>query len=699
MKMKSRQLKLPYRSVRAAISSSVFIAVVLVLPISHAQQDRQLVQNGSQPVATNVKRIALVIGNGAYTSAPPLKNPPNDARDMAATLRTLGFDVVSGINVNQKDMKRLIREFGIKLKTGGSGLFYYAGHGVQSKGRNYLIPIDADIQSEAEAEDSGVDAGLVLNYMDDAQNGLNIVILDACRNNPFARSFRSATDGLAQVDAPTGTLIAYATAPGRVASDGTAQNGLYTAELLKQMRVPGLSVTDMFMRVRAEVMKQTGNKQVPWEASSLVGAFYFAGSSSDATPVTNTAKIDPVAFELSYWETIKNSTNADDFKAYLARYPQGQFAELAKNRISTLSTPAKPSETSSPVTGGSATELAFWDSVKNSNNASDYRAYLEKYPNGEFAVLAKNRLAPLDIAEKEKANAEELARQIKSFKAKWIRGKDNFSGSLVLASAKSEFVFDDSSQSGKGAFTCGSFQTARLDGSFIREVHASESNPKKDSRINIQAQSDAEARDAFVTMRRICGNAPLPDGATGANALIGTIWRGTSSGGDKRYEFQFLANGVLAWYLKWHEIDYTYPGTWRLNDNTLIMVPDGWEKMEAAVSQNQISGSWAGGQYKFTLTKFDPNPQTLSLAGTVWTGDSPGGDKHYEFRFQSGGIVVWHQKMAQNVTYEGMWSQNGDKVTMNFRGLDDPVLMSIQGNQMTGSWYHGRYQLTVTKVQ
>jgi quercetin dioxygenase-like cupin family protein len=264
---------------------TIFVVLSLALPAigllpwspnqgSHAQQDRQLQQTGSAS-PNSAKRIALVIGNGAYTKAPPLKNPPNDARDMAATLRTLGFDVTSGINTNQRDMKRLIREFGQKLKTGGSGLFYYAGHGVQSKGRNYLIPIDADIQSEAEVEDSGVDASLVLNFMDDAQNGLNIVILDACRNNPFARSFRSATDGLAQVDAPTGTLIAYATAPGRVASDGQGQNGLYTSELLKQMRVPGQSVTDMFMRVRAEVMRQTASKQVPWEASSLVGNFYF----------------------------------------------------------------------------------------------------------------------------------------------------------------------------------------------------------------------------------------------------------------------------------------------------------------------------------------------------------------------------------------------------------------------------------------
>jgi ankyrin repeat protein len=289
----------------------------------------------------------LVIGNGAYTSAPPLRNPPNDARDIAATLKELAFDVTSGINVNQRDFKRLIREFGQKLKAGGSGLFYYAGHGVQSRGRNYLIPVDADIQSEAEVEDSGVDVGLVLNYMDDAQNGLNIVILDACRNNPFSRSFRSVGEGLAQVDAPTGTLIAYATAPGRVASDGAGQNGLYTSELLRHMRVPGLSATEMFMHVRAEVMRRTGNKQVPWEASSLVGAFYFSPSKSVAGAQAGAAAgemINPAAFELSYWDSIKNSTDLKDFQSYIEKYPNGQFVTLAKNRISGLESSAKPVE-------------------------------------------------------------------------------------------------------------------------------------------------------------------------------------------------------------------------------------------------------------------------------------------------------------------------------------------------------------------
>src|SRR6266705_3006907 len=142
--------------------ASLLFAGLLMAASLHAQQDRQLVQNGSQTPSNGAKRLALVIGNGAYTSAPPLRNPPNDAREMAATLKGMGFDVTSGINANQRDMKRLIREFGQKLKGGGSGLFYYAGHGVQSKGRNYLIPIEADIQSEIEVEDAGVDVNLVL---------------------------------------------------------------------------------------------------------------------------------------------------------------------------------------------------------------------------------------------------------------------------------------------------------------------------------------------------------------------------------------------------------------------------------------------------------------------------------------------------------------------------------------------------------
>ena len=416
-------------------------------------------------------------------------------------------------------MKRLIREFGQKLKAGGNGLFYYAGHGVQARGRNYIIPVDADIQSEADVEDSGVDVGLVLNYMDDAQNGLNIVILDACRNNPFSRSFRSASEGLAQVDAPTGTLIAYATAPGRVAADGAGENGLYTSELLQAMRLPGLSATDMFMQVRAEVMKKTGNKQVPWEASSLVGSFYFSGGTNSAgsnavageAPLSG-QKFDAAAFEYNYWDSIKNSTSADDFTAYLAKYPDGQFAALAKNRIKSLegvTKAAEPVPSTSRDTGGAA-EIAFWDSVKNSTSASDYRAYLEKYPNGEFTALAKSRLAPLENAEKEKEKAAEIDRNTKRFDAIlvlegsfWANTYDTvFPQGLLFVTPDSVRITcnsDDASKCFKSwTMSCDVFKSASIKGFEIRGLKAEE------KKYHINTASAARAAEALAAIREVC---------------------------------------------------------------------------------------------------------------------------------------------------------------------------------------------------
>jgi len=234
-------------------------------------------QDRGQAVRKNVadQRIALVIGNGAYAEG-SLANPVNDARDMAATLRQLGFEVLSGEDRSRREMRELIREFGRKIRGGGVGMFYFAGHGVQVDGANYLIPIGAVINGQAEVEYEAVDVGFVLAQMKEAQNWLNIVVLDACRNNPFARSFRSSSRGLASIDARFGTLIAYATAPGSTASDGNGRNGLYTKELLAAMRVPGLKIEDVFKRVRSEVRRQSNNQQIPWEASSVEGDFYFS---------------------------------------------------------------------------------------------------------------------------------------------------------------------------------------------------------------------------------------------------------------------------------------------------------------------------------------------------------------------------------------------------------------------------------------
>ena len=224
-------------------------------------------------------RYALVIGNSAYKDK-PLKNPANDARDMAQALQRLGFDVQLKVDAGMRDMEESIREFGTRLKRGGVGIFYYAGHGIQVQGANYLVPIGARLGSESDAKFECVDAGRVLGKMEDAGNELNIVILDACRNNPFARSFRSVDQGLARMDAPTGSMVAYATAPNSVASDGKGQNGLYTKHLLANIGTPGIPIEEVFKRVRIGVMNDTGKKQVPWESSSVAGYYYIAGGSA-----------------------------------------------------------------------------------------------------------------------------------------------------------------------------------------------------------------------------------------------------------------------------------------------------------------------------------------------------------------------------------------------------------------------------------
>ena len=345
---------------------NLLIGFFVIAPQVSAQTDqgnRQLTQ-GTQPQQNSPSRLALVIGNGGYQFAGKLANPPHDATLVAATLRQLGFEVKSGSNLTQREMKQRIREFGQNLRTnGGVGLFYFAGHGVQAKGHNYLVPVDADIQTEADLEDVAVDLNYVLNLMDDAQNALNIVILDACRNNPFARSFRSAQEGLAQVKAPTGTLIAYATAPDSIAADGTGSNSPYTEELIKQMQASGVLVETMFRRVTEQVSARTNGKQEPWFSANVKGDFYFSGSAtrarmSDAGETdsslrtVSTSKLDPAAIELSYWESIKNSSDIQDFNAYLQKYPDGQFASLARNRIRSFdesSRRASAVDTTTPV--------------------------------------------------------------------------------------------------------------------------------------------------------------------------------------------------------------------------------------------------------------------------------------------------------------------------------------------------------------
>jgi formylglycine-generating enzyme required for sulfatase activity len=237
-------------------------------------------------------RIALVIGNSDYTSG-PLPNPANDAKLIGDALTNLGFDVIARRNADQTTMKRAIQEFGARLEKAGPdsvGLFYYAGHGVQLNGRNYLIPTTARIEREGDVEIEAVSADWVIEQMRYARNRLNIVILDACRNNPFTRSMRSVDHGLATMDAPAGILIAYSTAPGSVAADGAGRNSPYTEALTHAIRDLHEPVEQVFKHVRVGVMSATSGKQVPWESSSLTGDFYFAAPSNVA-PETASALV------------------------------------------------------------------------------------------------------------------------------------------------------------------------------------------------------------------------------------------------------------------------------------------------------------------------------------------------------------------------------------------------------------------------
>lgn len=248
------------------------------------------------PICANENRIALVIGNAAYPST-PLRNPANDAVDVSATLLQLDFEVIHLENATFLEMENAVRKFGSLLKeSSGIGIFFYAGHGLQVNGRNYLLPIDADIQDETEVKHKALDVDFVMGKMELAKNNVNLLILDACRNNPFERRFRSGVGrGLAQMTAPRGTVIWYATRPGKVALDGDGRNSPFTHYLVKTLKEPYMEARKIISQIAID-MYDEGFEQEPWQEGIWLKDFYFISESKIATkdkpPPVETNKAD-----------------------------------------------------------------------------------------------------------------------------------------------------------------------------------------------------------------------------------------------------------------------------------------------------------------------------------------------------------------------------------------------------------------------
>jgi hypothetical protein len=287
------------------------------------------------------KRVALVIGNSAYRNTPPLPNPRNDAVAIADALSTLGFAVQSGFDLDRAATEQALRAFGGALGDADVALFYYAGHGLQVDTRNFLVPIDARLASENDLPFEAVDLTLVLSLME-RRPRINLVFLDACRDNPLAQNLArsmgasrstAVSRGLAIAESGIGTLLVYATQPGNIALDGDGAHSPFTQGLLDYIATPEIEVRQMLSRVRSAVLQATGGKQVPWDHSSLTGDFFFVPRGLAVAPTPEAPAADR---ELAFWAAVKDSRDPADFQAYLDQYPSGTFAALARNRLAAL---------------------------------------------------------------------------------------------------------------------------------------------------------------------------------------------------------------------------------------------------------------------------------------------------------------------------------------------------------------------------
>lgn len=382
------------------------------------------------------QRIALIVGNGAYGDVTALDNPVPDAELMSDTLRAQGFTVTMLTDADQVTLNRAIAQFGRDLRDAGkdaTGLFYYAGHAVQSFGNNYLLPTDASLTNAADLSLVAVPAQAVLRQMFSAKNKTNIVILDACRNNPFDAIPDLNDNGLAEMKSPTGTFLSYSTAPGAVALDGLEGNSPFTKALANQIPKAGLPIEQVFKNVRVEVIEKTNGQQTPWDASSLTGNFVFKAAKQISAEERA---------ELQLWESVKDSTDPVPVVLFMRSYPDSAYigearallarildggesaapadapvaevapaAEEPQQEIAAVTPEPEPTPAPAAPVDTTADQQRLIGIAQSSGTAEDYSAYMEKYPDGIYAEFAAFELKI--IAEKaERAQAAAAAQPV-----------------------------------------------------------------------------------------------------------------------------------------------------------------------------------------------------------------------------------------------------------------------------------------------
>ena len=290
------------------------------------------------------RRVAFVVGNGAYRNVAQLPNPPVDAKAMAAALRNVGFEVVEGTNLTRDAMTEKLLDFGKKAQGADVAVFFYAGHGIAIGGTNYLLPIDADVKSEMDVKlGAAINIDLTLDQtMSDAK--VKLVFLDACRDNPFAAKIKSNSatrsvsvqSGLAEMKSGEGTLIAFATGPGQTALDGeVGTNSPFTRALIAHITTPGVEIQQAMTEVRAQVNEETNKGQLPWGHTNLIGSVYLnpvaaPAPGSAASPAPAAVATGGSDVELEFWRSVKESNKLEELNAYLTSYPNGQFKSLAR---------------------------------------------------------------------------------------------------------------------------------------------------------------------------------------------------------------------------------------------------------------------------------------------------------------------------------------------------------------------------------